>query len=121
MKKYGKEPLFREAMADCAEGKYIKGVSAFSWRIVIRAAALIFRIRAYTLFVLGIALLRKLGWTRASRNPEIKKRKRKARKTKNRLTAYDRYAKVLNCVRKLTQQQAEYPLSPCGNVLNRRS
>lgn len=61
IKKYAKEPLVREAMASLAKGRYIKEISVFSWRVVIRAAAAIFHVRGYALFVVGIALLRKLG------------------------------------------------------------
>lgn len=61
MKEYGEEPLVREAMAALARGRYIRDISAFSWRFLIRAAALVFHIRAYRLFVTGIALLRRLG------------------------------------------------------------
>ena len=60
MKKYGEEPIVREAMAALARGKYIKEISAFSWRLMIRTGSTIFHIHAYTLFVIGIALLRKL-------------------------------------------------------------
>lgn len=61
VRKYGEEPLVREAMADLAGGKYVKDISVLSWRVVIRAAAAMFHIRAYALFVVGISLLRKLG------------------------------------------------------------
>ncbi len=61
MRRYGEEALVRAAMGDLAHGKYLGGISAVSWRIVIRAAAFIFHIRAYRLFVTGIALLRALG------------------------------------------------------------
>lgn len=60
LKKYGSEPLVSDAMADLARGRYIKEISVFSWRVMIRMAALIFHIRAYYLFVVGIAFLRKL-------------------------------------------------------------
>ncbi len=76
MKKYGKEPLVREAMADLAGGRYIRDISVFSWRIMIQGAALLFHIRAYGLFVLGIALLRKLdvdGMITESRNKKEKR------------------------------------------------
>ena len=60
MKKYGEEPLVREAMGALAKGKYIREMSASSFRFMIRVGSIIFHIHAYTLFVLGIALLRKL-------------------------------------------------------------
>lgn len=60
MKRYGEEPIVREAMGALARGKYIKEISVSSWRFMIRIGSAIFHIRAYTLFVIGIALLRKL-------------------------------------------------------------
>ena len=61
IRKYGQEPLVREAMAALAKGRYLREISVISWRFVIRAAAFLFHIRAYGLFVAGIALLRNLG------------------------------------------------------------
>lgn len=61
MRRYGEEELVRTAMSELSRGKYLNEISARSWRIVIRAAAFIFHIRAYRLFVLGIALLRAFG------------------------------------------------------------
>lgn len=78
MRLYGQDPLVREAMAALAKGKYLKGISARSWRFVIRWASFLFHIRAYGLFTLGIAALRKMGVdgritesrNRKSRGPE---------------------------------------------------
>ena len=61
LREYAREPLVREAMWVLAKGKYIKEISVRSWRVLIRAAAVVFHIRAYYLFAAGIALLRKLG------------------------------------------------------------
>lgn len=76
MKRYGGEPLVREAMAALAKGKYLKDISVLSWRITIRAASLLFHIRAYRLFVAGIVLLRLLhvdGMITESRNKKVKR------------------------------------------------
>lgn len=75
MKKYGKDPLVRESMAALAKGRYINEISAFSWRVMIRAASVVFHLRAYFLFTAGIALLRKLrvdGRITDSRNKKEK-------------------------------------------------
>lgn len=75
MKKYGEEPLVKEAMGALAKGKYLKEISVFSWRFMIRAASVIFSLRAYWLFAAGIALLRKLrvdGRITESRNKKEK-------------------------------------------------
>lgn len=61
LRKYAEASLVREEMSSLARGRYIKEISVRSWRILIRAAAMVFHIRAYYLFVVGIALLRKLG------------------------------------------------------------
>ncbi len=60
MRRYGEEPLVREAMAALAGGRYLREISAVSWRILIRGASFLFHIRAYFLFTAGIALLRRL-------------------------------------------------------------
>lgn len=61
MRKYGEEPLVRKAMAELAKGKYLREISAVSWRIMIRGAAVLFHMHGYGLFTAAIALLRKLG------------------------------------------------------------
>lgn len=86
MKRYGEEPLVREAMAALAKGRYIREISAVSWRLMIRAAALIFHIRAYALFAAGIALLRKLGVDSKitdSRNKKTRNKKARNKKARN--------------------------------------
>ena len=60
MRKYGENALVREAMADLAKGKYIREMSVPSWKLMIRGGAFLFHVRAYALFVAGIALLRAL-------------------------------------------------------------
>lgn len=75
IKRYGKEPLVKEAMKALAGGKYIKEMSALSWRVMIRGGSLLLHFRTYTLFVLGIALLCKLrvdGRITDSRNKKEK-------------------------------------------------
>lgn len=61
MRRFGKEAVVREAMAALAKGRYLKEISARSWRIVIRMAAVLFHIHAYWLFVTGIWLIRAVG------------------------------------------------------------
>ena len=61
MRRYGEEPLVRKAMAELAKGRYLKEISAVSWRFMIRAAAILFHIHGYGPFTMAIALLRKLG------------------------------------------------------------
>lgn len=75
MEQYGKNPLVRESMAALAKGRYINEISAFSWRVMIRTASIVFHLRAYFLFTAGIALLRKLrvdGRITDSRNKKEK-------------------------------------------------
>lgn len=60
MKKYGENPFVRESMALLAKGRYLNELEDTSWKIPIRAAAWVFHIHAYGLFVTGIALLRRL-------------------------------------------------------------
>lgn len=60
LKSYGGDPLVREAMDALAGGKYLREMSAFSWRLMIRTGAWLIHIRAYALLVMGIVILRKL-------------------------------------------------------------
>lgn len=76
LREYAKAPLVGEAMRVLARGKYIKEISVRSWRVLIRAAALVFHIRAYYLFAAGIALLRKLGVDESITKSRNKKEKR---------------------------------------------
>lgn len=60
LKKYGKNPFVKHAMSALAKGKYVKEIEPRSWKIVMRAASILFCIHAYWPFAAGIALLRKL-------------------------------------------------------------
>lgn len=60
LKEYGKNPFVKKAMLSLAKGKYIREIEPRSWKLVIRASALLFSIHAYRIFAAGIALLRKL-------------------------------------------------------------
>jgi len=57
---YGKDPFVRKSMKELAKGKYLKGVSGFSWRVFIRLASIVFALHGYFLFTLGIFLLRRM-------------------------------------------------------------
>lgn len=61
MRRYGQEPVVREMMGALAKGKYVREISAASWRFAIRWAAFFFHIHAYGLFVTGILILRRMG------------------------------------------------------------
>lgn len=60
LKIYGKDPFVKKAMNCLAKGMYLNKINAFSWKIVIRMASLLFSLHLYWLFAIGIALLRKL-------------------------------------------------------------
>jgi len=60
LKKYGENPFVKRAMSSLAKGKYIREIEPLSWKIVMRAASILFSIHAYWLFAVGIAVLRKL-------------------------------------------------------------
>ena len=60
LKDYGKHPFVKKSMKALAKGKYLKGVSSISWKVVIWGASFLFSIHGYWLMAVGIALLRKL-------------------------------------------------------------
>lgn len=60
LKEYGSDPLVKKNMTDLAKGKYIKDISVFSWKVLIRGASIMFALHCYWLFAMGIAVLRKL-------------------------------------------------------------
>lgn len=60
LKRYSRYPFVRKAMAALAKGKYLGQIDAFSWKIVIRMASILFALHLYLPFAGGIALLRKL-------------------------------------------------------------
>ncbi len=83
MRRYGEERIVQEAMSALAHGKYLREISARSWKVVIRAAAFIFHIHAYWLFVMGIALLRALS-VDARITDARNKRSKRGKKSKRR-------------------------------------
>lgn len=60
LKKYGENPFVNNAMCELAKGKYLKEISAFSWKVLLRVSSILLVIHFYWLFAVGIALLRKL-------------------------------------------------------------
>lgn len=58
LKRYGEDAYVRQNMKALAHGKYLKGISGFYWRVMIRTAAILFSLRWYFLFTLGIVILR---------------------------------------------------------------
>ncbi len=60
LKVYGKHPFVRKAMKELAKGKYCKDLPGFAWKLMVRGASVLFALRGYFLFTLGIALLRKM-------------------------------------------------------------
>lgn len=60
VKEYGKDPFARQAMKDLAKGKYVRDISSFTWKLLIRLSSILFFLHGYALFVLGISLVRTL-------------------------------------------------------------
>lgn len=60
LKKYGSDPLVKNAMIELSKGKYLREISALSWKVILRASSILLVIHFYWLFVVGIVLLRKL-------------------------------------------------------------
>lgn len=60
LRMYGQDPLVKESMAELSRGQWVSQISPISWKIVIRLAALLFRLHGYWLFAVGIALVKKL-------------------------------------------------------------
>lgn len=60
LREYGRDPFVQKAMFSLAKGKYVREIESRSWKIVIRAAAVLFSIHGYRVYAAGIALLRKL-------------------------------------------------------------
>ncbi len=59
LKTYGQNPLVKKAMADLSRGQWVRQIEPISWKIVIRLAALLFRLHGYWLFATGIALVKR--------------------------------------------------------------
>lgn len=60
LRKYGEDPFVKKELKELAKGKYLKEISAFSWKVLLRVSSILLIIHFYWLFVVGIALLRKL-------------------------------------------------------------
>lgn len=60
LKAYGKDAFVRKSMKALAKGKYLKDIDAFSWKVVIWGASLLFSVHGYFPMAVGIALLRKM-------------------------------------------------------------
>ena len=77
LKKYAEDPFVREKMKELAKGKYLRDVTGIFWKIPIRFAAILFNLRGYFLYTLGIAALRGMridGMISEKRNRSRKKR-----------------------------------------------
>ncbi|MBE5861733.1 MAG: glycosyltransferase [Lachnospiraceae bacterium] len=60
VKEYGKDSFAKQAMKDLAKGKYVRDISCFTWKVLIRWSAILFSLHGYALFVFGISLVRTL-------------------------------------------------------------
>lgn len=60
LKYYGKDPFVRSAMRALANGKFVRKIDSIAWKIVIWIGAVLFRLHAYSLMAVGIAVLRML-------------------------------------------------------------
>lgn len=58
VKEYAGDPFVKKAMGELARGKYLKDISCFSWKVMIRSASILFALHGYFPFTLGIAMLR---------------------------------------------------------------
>ena len=84
LRDYGKDAFVKKRMRELAHGAYLKGLSCYSWRIVIWLAANFFSMHCYFLFTMGIAFLRMLNVdrritekrNRANKQIELKRRKK---------------------------------------------
>lgn len=76
LKEYGACSAVQKAMGALAGGEYVRSIKPLSWRIVIRAAAVLFRIRAYWLYAAGIGLLRRLQVDRSITRRRYKKQRK---------------------------------------------
>ena len=60
LRKYNENPLVNKAMKALARGKYVDKIHVLSWKLIIRAASVLFVLHLYWPYAAGIALLRKL-------------------------------------------------------------
>lgn len=60
LKKYNENPFVNKAMRALARGKFVNKIHVLSWKLVIRAASVLFSLHLYWPYAVGIALLRKL-------------------------------------------------------------
>lgn len=61
LKVYGKHSLVKRMLMELAKGKYVKAVSSVFWKVLVRAASVLFCLRAYLTLACGIVLFRGLG------------------------------------------------------------
>lgn len=100
IRKYGENTAVAEAMGKLARGEYVREISSVSWKIVIRLASLLFYLRGYFLFTLGISMLRGLridGIITDKRN--IRTRKRKSVKEAADMAVREEVACLCGCIR----------------------
>lgn len=60
LREYNADLFVRGAMKALARGKYVSEVEALSWKVMIRAAAILCSLRLYWLYAAGVVLLLKL-------------------------------------------------------------
>lgn len=60
LRKYGADLFVKKELLELAKGKYLNEISEFSWKVLLRAASILLVTHFYWLFVMGIAILRKL-------------------------------------------------------------
>lgn len=60
LKKYNRDPFVKKMITALAQGKYVGEIHAFSWKIVIRTAAVLCFLHLYRLYAAGAILLLKL-------------------------------------------------------------
>lgn len=85
LRDYGRNLFVRKRFRELAGGAYIKQLHCLPWRFVIRVASMLFSMRGYFLFTLGIVLLRALNID--GRITEKRNRAEKQSKWKNRKKA----------------------------------
>lgn len=74
LKVYGRNPLVTKAMSELSCGKWVNSIEPISWKIVIPAAALLFRLHGYRLFAAGIALLKRMKIDRRITNARYREK-----------------------------------------------
>lgn len=70
LKLYGKNPMVKRYVSALAKGNYIREVQPAFWRLLVRAASMIFCLGGYRLIIAGIWVFRRIGNEERGRMPE---------------------------------------------------